>query len=101
MDSRNGLRLYRCAGHALVRAAVHVESTLPDWPDVPHARTGQVRQWCAWLRKVWAVGPVAEAIEHASPVLARQVEAMLAHPMPEGRSAGRTALSVTRYVLRM
>ena len=101
MDSNVGLRQYQCAGTALVRAAAHVESALPAWPDLTDDTSVHALRWCSWLREVWALDLVAEAIEHASPVLARQVHAVCAQPNPDGRMAERVALSVARYVLRM
>jgi hypothetical protein len=53
------------------------------------------------LREIWALEEVAAAVEHASPVLARQVEALCAAPNPDARQAHSTALSMARYVLRM
>ncbi|MDT5023575.1 MAG: lantibiotic biosynthesis protein, partial [Micromonosporaceae bacterium] len=101
MDSRNGLRLYRCGETALVRAATQVESALPAWPDLTGGASEDVGRWCVWLREVWALDLVADAVEHASPVLARQVEAVCAQANPDGRLVYRTALSVARYALRM
>ncbi|WP_220183309.1 lantibiotic dehydratase [Sphaerisporangium album] len=44
---------------------------------------------------------MAEAIEHASPVLAEGVRTVCAMRYPEPRQARRTVLSVARYLLRM
>ncbi|WP_329140692.1 lantibiotic dehydratase [Streptomyces sp. NBC_01476] len=54
----------------------------------------------AWLREVWSEGDVAEALEHASPVLASQVRALCSSGAPADRDVRRAAASVTRYVLR-
>jgi thiopeptide-type bacteriocin biosynthesis protein len=101
MDSTAGRPLYRCTNAALVRAALHAELTLPVWPDLTGATPAHVRRWSAWLREVWAVEEVAEAVEHASPVLARQVKTVCAARDPDVRQIRRTVLSLTRYVLRM
>lgn len=101
MDPRNGRPLYRCADAALVRAAPHAGMALPVWPDLTDDTPSHVARWCAWLREVWALDGVAEAVEHASPVLARQVEAVCAAPNPDARRARRTVLSMVRYLLRM
>ncbi|NUR25380.1 MAG: lantibiotic dehydratase family protein, partial [Catenulispora sp.] len=53
-----------------------------------------------WLRDVWSQVDVAEALEHASPVLASQVRALCASDTPAGRDVRRAAESVARYVLR-
>ncbi|MFD9441820.1 lantibiotic dehydratase [Streptomyces sp. NPDC060006] len=52
-----------------------------------------------WLRGIWAAGE-AEALEHAAPALATQVEALFAAEEPSARDVRRTALSVARYLLR-
>lgn len=101
MDPRNGRPLYRCADAALVRAAAHAGMALPVWPDLTDDTPCHVAWWCAWLREVWALDGVAEAVEHASPVLARQVAAVCAAPDPDARRARRTVLSMVRYLLRM
>lgn len=101
MDSRIGRPLLQCADIALVRAAQHAELALPSWPDLTDDTPAHAQRWSAWLREVWALEEVAAAVEHASPVLARQVEALSAAPNPDVRQAHRTALSMARYVLRM
>ncbi|GAU70600.1 putative lanthionine biosynthesis protein [Streptomyces sp. NBRC 110611] len=101
MDSRNGGLLYRSADVALVRATRYAKLPLPAWPDFTDDSPGQVRRWQTWLREVWAIETVTEAIEHASPLLARQVEAMCSASAPEARQLRRTLVSVIRYVLRM
>ncbi|MEV6592181.1 lantibiotic dehydratase [Streptomyces acidicola] len=53
-----------------------------------------------WLRVVWANGDLAEALEHASPVLATQVRTVCTTNEPSTRDVRRTALSVARYLLR-
>ncbi|KKD06492.1 lantibiotic dehydratase [Streptomyces sp. WM6386] len=54
----------------------------------------------AWLRTVWADKDVAEALQHSSPVLAAQVEALCTAEHPALRDVRRAALSVARYLLR-
>ncbi|WP_413755160.1 lantibiotic dehydratase [Streptomyces sp. MMBL 11-3] len=53
-----------------------------------------------WLREIWAAGEDAEALEHAAPTLAAQVEALFAAAEPSARDVRRAALSVARYLLR-
>lgn len=101
MGSRNGRPLYLCADAALVRAARHSEVTLPAWPDLTDDTPGHVARWCGWLREVWTLEAVAEAVELASPVLARKLEAVCSASGPDARQVRRTVLSVARYVLRM
>jgi thiopeptide-type bacteriocin biosynthesis protein len=54
----------------------------------------------AWLRAVWADKDVAEALQHSSPVLAAQVQALCATGHPALRDVQRAALSMARYLLR-
>ncbi|MFC9029180.1 lantibiotic dehydratase [Streptomyces arboris] len=54
----------------------------------------------AWLRAVWADRDVAEALQHSSPVLAAQVQALRTAEHPALGDVQRAALSVARYLLR-
>ncbi|MFM9371891.1 lantibiotic dehydratase [Streptomyces sp. Da 82-17] len=94
--------LYRAADTALVRASRHTNLLLPAWPGaLTSSSPEQLTEGRAWLREVWSQEEVAEAIEHASPLLARQVEALCSTTAPDARQLRRALLSVTRYVLRM
>ncbi|WP_405592746.1 lantibiotic dehydratase [Streptomyces sp. NBC_01190] len=53
-----------------------------------------------WLREVWSEEDVAEALEHASPVLASKVRALCSSGGPADRDVRRAAASVARYVSR-
>lgn len=94
-------RLYKGADTALLRASAHSDVALPDWPDSPIGSPGQAASWLAWLRRVWELDVVAEAVEQASPALAREVDALVLAGSPDVRRVRRTSLSVARYVLRM
>ncbi|MFJ8194730.1 lantibiotic dehydratase [Streptomyces sp. NPDC096094] len=52
------------------------------------------------MRTVLADGDLAEALEHANPVLAARVRSVCTSPEPSTREVRRTALSVARYLLR-
>ncbi|WP_329423591.1 lantibiotic dehydratase [Streptosporangium sp. NBC_01495] len=54
-----------------------------------------------WLRQVWAVEGIAEALDHASPVLAAQVRTLCAAEDPTVRETRRAVLSVARYLQRI
>ncbi|MEV5605534.1 lantibiotic dehydratase [Streptomyces sp. NPDC052299] len=101
MDSRTIRPLYRCADMALVRAARFTRLPLPAWPDLADDSPVRERQWQAWLRDVWSDTVVADTIGQASPLLARQVEALCSTASPETRQLRRAVVSVMRYVLRM
>lgn len=94
---------FQIAGPAMLRACTHTSFPLPAWPldeplDPQDARAGQ-----AWLREVLAIGPVAEALAHASPELTRAVRQQCAADPAElnARRVRRSMLAVTRYLLRM
>ncbi|MGI9001870.1 MAG: lantibiotic dehydratase [Pseudonocardia sp.] len=101
MQSGNDRRWYRCLDAALLRAAVQPgETTLPPWPSPQCPDIASAAQWRAWLRLAWAGPRVAEAIEIASPVLARRIEAVIGGAAVDARRARRMALSLARYLLR-
>ncbi|WP_089227176.1 lantibiotic dehydratase [Actinacidiphila glaucinigra] len=53
-----------------------------------------------WLRTVCSDPDIAEALQHASPVLAARVDALLAASAPVFKEVRRVVLSVSRYLLR-
>jgi thiopeptide-type bacteriocin biosynthesis protein len=94
--------MYRALDAVLVRAAAHQARTaLPAWPDLNASTDEHARQWCGWLEQIWSRDAFAEAIEVASPVLARQVSKILAGHHRDARQVRRVVMSVARYVLRM
>jgi len=54
-----------------------------------------------WLRDVWAIEAVRDAISQASPVLAGRVHGVLAAEATREREARRVVVSVVRYVARL
>jgi hypothetical protein len=54
-----------------------------------------------WLHRVWTSDGVAEALDHASPVLAREVRVLWEAETPSVREARRAVLATVRYVLRL
>ena len=91
---------FRAAGVVLLRAA-RVEPNVPPCPELDGSGPGRVAGWVDWLRAVWAAEDVAEALEHASPVLAAKVGSLCAVREPDVRETRRAVLSVVRYLLRM
>jgi len=91
---------FRAGTTALVRAVARPElpvSLCPDLNDLsPHGEVARL----AWLRKVWSDEDFAEAVEHASPVLASQARALCSSSTPAARDVRRAVSSVARYVLR-
>ncbi|WP_327290330.1 lantibiotic dehydratase [Streptomyces sp. NBC_01198] len=91
---------FRAGRTALVRAVARPDLALSACPDLddtsPHAAAARL----AWLRDTWSRPDVAEALTHASPALASQVEALCAATTPPARDVRRAVSSVARYALR-
>ena len=92
---------FQSAGSALIRAVAQSWPDLPPWPDVTDSAPERVPSWINWLRQIWAVDGIAEALSHASPGLAQQVQAICAAEGPAVRETRRAVLSVARYLQRM
>jgi hypothetical protein len=60
----------------------------------------RVVDWRHWLRQVWAIEPIAAAIEVASPSLARRVQEVCHGRNLSVRQVRRVVLSVVRYLIR-
>ncbi|MEX5709940.1 lantibiotic dehydratase [Parafrankia sp. FMc6] len=92
---------FRCAQWALVRATGRSWSELPAWPDLTELSPDAVPTWVGWLRQVWQLDGISEALDHASPILARRVRDLCATEMPPVRETWRAVVSTGRYLLRM
>jgi Lantibiotic dehydratase, N terminus len=93
---------FRCVDAAVIRVAVQGgELELPPWPDLTGNSPEHVREWRRWLRLVWQQDALVEAIEVASPVLARRVEDVCGGGVRQLRRVRRVVESVVRYLLRM
>ncbi|MEV7616371.1 lantibiotic dehydratase [Streptomyces sp. NPDC089799] len=96
------MRVYRCVDAALVRAAaVPGDRELPPWPALDGASEAQVGPWRRWLEQVWTYDGVADAVEVASPALARGVREVCAGRTVRPKQVRRTVVSMVRYLLRM
>ncbi|MGW4305886.1 lantibiotic dehydratase [Streptomyces californicus] len=97
---------FKAGTTALVRAAARPSVTqlpLPDFDDrsfraeeLEEATTGRL----AWIRSIWHDPGIAQALRHANPVLAAEVEALEGAGSPSTREVRRVGVSVARYVLR-
>ncbi|MGH3754366.1 MAG: lantibiotic dehydratase [Pseudonocardiaceae bacterium] len=93
---------FQCVDAAVIRVAVLGDGlNLPPWPDLTGDTPEHVREWRSWLRLVWEQEALVEAIEVASPVLARRVGDVCAGQVKQPRRVRRVVESVIRYLLRM
>ncbi|MGH3935479.1 MAG: lantibiotic dehydratase, partial [Pseudonocardiaceae bacterium] len=93
---------FRCVDAAVIRvAAFSGELDLPPWPDLTGSTPEHVREWRSWLARVWEQEALVEAIEVASPVLARRVGDVCGGLVLQPRRVRRVVESVIRYLLRM
>jgi thiopeptide-type bacteriocin biosynthesis protein len=92
---------FRAAGGLLVRSVAEGELKLPPWPALNSAGADAVTEWVAWLREVWEVEAVRDAIGQASPVLADRVHNLCGAQVAGERESRRAVLSVVRYLARL
>lgn len=93
---------FRCVDAAVIRVAVFgSELDLPPWPDLTGDTPVHVREWRSWLARVWEQEALVEAIEVASPVLARRVQDVCDERVQRPRRVRRVVKSVIRYLLRL
>jgi thiopeptide-type bacteriocin biosynthesis protein len=91
--------LYRQAGPVLIRATTDPGGlALPENLDLHDDGDGVAA--CAWLERVWRREIVREAVHLASPVLAGQIDQVLAGRKSDIRSVRRVVISVASYLLR-
>lgn len=94
--------MYRSTDAALIRAAVYRDGFEPlPWPDAQGNTPADADQWRDWLTTAWSEGPVTEAIEVASPLLARRLRAIRAGEIEKPRQIRKAGMSLARYLLRM
>lgn len=91
---------FRTGTTALVRAVAQPSLALPPCPDLDDPSPSSLAACVTWLRAVWANQDVAEALQHSSPVLAAQLQALCKAERPSVRDVRRAAQSVARYLLR-
>ncbi|MEV6980954.1 lantibiotic dehydratase [Sphaerisporangium sp. NPDC051017] len=90
---------FRVVDAAVIRVAAYPDDlVLPPWPDLTDDDvSGQV----AWVRQVWPLAGVAEAIEVASPDLARVLTALCENSGEfQPRQVRRATEALMRYLLR-
>lgn len=92
---------FRAASGVLVRAVAQGDLELPPWPTLTASGAGTATEWVDWLRQVWRVGAVRDAISLASPVLAERVHSLCGAGVGSERDLRRATLSVVRYLVRL
>ncbi|KAB7835529.1 lantibiotic dehydratase [Streptomyces mobaraensis] len=86
---------------ALLRAVCHTDTQLTQLglTPVPAPGTG-VAQMVMWIQRTWAVREVREMVRHASPSLARCLDAVSAGEVGEPGRVGAMVLSLAAYCRR-
>ncbi|TQN33508.1 thiopeptide-type bacteriocin biosynthesis protein [Haloactinospora alba] len=93
--------MYRFVDAALLRTAAYPSTlALPPAPG-PVDAPEYLEEWKVWINQVWSQPFVAEAVELASPGLARQLDSLRAGEEHLPKSVRRAAASLYRYVLRL
>jgi thiopeptide-type bacteriocin biosynthesis protein len=91
-----GNRPHYChTGVALLRSAVRASAETPEWwPDPDDAQASRV-----WLRQIWSRPAFADAVEQASPTLARRVE-VICVGQATAKQVRRATVTTAGYALR-
>lgn len=97
MSSRSTFRTQR---DFLVRSVLLHHLPIPPVPDVSAHSGFDVNSWRSWLLQVWSSEQIAIAVRHASPDLARQIDALAEQPNGVHK-VRRLVLALLSYVLRM
>jgi len=92
--------MYQPLDAVLVRAPVWKSDSLALPPPDLTGPGATVAAWRAWLDRAWRVREFAEAVEAASPDLARQVTRIRSEGGVPEAAVRRTVMSVLRYLLR-
>lgn len=94
--------MYRHVDAALIRAAAYPSAlVLPERPAVSGDEVADTALWRSWTGQVWQLPTVVDAVELASPVLARRVRQICDEQTVAPKQVRRTALSLHRYLLRV
>ncbi|MBB5871913.1 thiopeptide-type bacteriocin biosynthesis protein [Allocatelliglobosispora scoriae] len=93
--------MFRVVDGGVIRAVTHPNSLdLPAWPRLSGDAAQQSDAWRAWLASVWSQPWVVEAVEIASPDLARDIARTISGHGPKPSEVRRLVVSLARYLLR-
>ncbi|MFH8407597.1 lantibiotic dehydratase [Streptomyces sp. NPDC018019] len=93
---------YQCEQSALVRSVHHAGITVPPWPGLADTSPAGVERWAGWIGQVWGTAVVADAVRHASPGLAHELDALVADPAPgDAAVVSKLLLALAGYLLRL
>ncbi|MEO3862897.1 lantibiotic dehydratase [Acrocarpospora sp. B8E8] len=96
---------FQRVGGATLRASVFdVETVMvPPWPggDLGLDEDTVAGQWREWVRQVWRLPSIADAITVASPTVAARVQAVLGGRQIACEPVRRLARTLARYLVRM
>ncbi|MEU7161157.1 lantibiotic dehydratase [Streptomyces chrestomyceticus] len=93
---------YQCEQSALVRSVHHPGITVPPWPDLADTSPAGIESWVGWMRQVWGTAVVADAVRHASPDLAHDLDTLVTGPAPrDAVGASKLMLALAGYLLRL
>lgn len=93
---------YQCEQPALVRSVHHPGITVPPWPDLADTSPVGIESWVGWMRQVWGTAVVADAVRHASPDLAHDLDALVTGSAPgDAAVVSKLLLALAGYLLRL
>lgn len=92
---------FHCEQTAVLRATPHAGLNVPSWPDLQDRSPAGVERCRAWLREAWSISVLAEAVRHASPDLADDLDRLVAGASLPVRQVQRLVLRLGGYVLRL
>ncbi|GAA0393605.1 hypothetical protein Acor_74470 [Acrocarpospora corrugata] len=92
----------RVGGATLRASAFDAETvTVPPWPQGDHCPDDDTEQWRVWVRQVWGLPWIADAVTVASPAFAARVQAALGGGQIGRERVRRLAMTIARYLLRV
>jgi thiopeptide-type bacteriocin biosynthesis protein len=95
-----GRAFYRAQPGILVRSVHHGGLPIPPAPAMFDFTSRTPTPWLPWVRETWSIPQIADAVRHASPDLAREIDDLRELPL-RAESSERLGLALLSYVLRL